>query len=374
MKHAAFTVALLLAAAPVQAQLGGIGKALGKAQDAANKVQKLSDLNISEKEERQIGETISTQLIDRFGVYQDRAVTKYVALVGTVLAQASSRPGLDWQFVVLDTEGVNAYAAPGGFIHITKGALGLIKNEAELAGVLGHEIAHVTEKHTIRAIQKSKGIEMGASHVGGSGLTGEGISLLAGVGYGVVFENKFDRGDEMTSDKVGMQMANKVGYAPAGMIGFLRKVAERNAGREEPNGLFASHPQVKDRIAAMEARIRDEKLNGAGTAVARYSATITFDAKPSGAVAMDIKGVKGAVGDSSTAAKPAKEAKAEPKRSPLGLKLSAGSGSQNGQTVASAGSRGGVPDRDATGGPNKTRVRVSITPQELAAFRKGIAA
>jgi predicted Zn-dependent protease len=373
MKRAAFTLAWLLAAAPAHAQLGSIGKTLGKAQDAVNKVQKLSDLNISEKDERRIGETISAQLIDRFGVYQDPAVTRYVTLVGTVLAQASSRPTLDWQFVVLDTEGVNAYAAPGGFIHITKGALGLMKNEAELAGVLGHEIAHVTEKHTIRAIQKSKGIEMGANHLGGSGLTGEGISMLAGVGYGVVFENKFDRGDEMASDKVGIQMANKVGYAPTGMTGFLRKVAERNAGRDEPNGLFASHPQVKDRIAAMEKRIGDEKLNAAGTAVARYTATIRFDAKPSGAVAMDIKGVKGAVGDSSTA-KPAKEAKAEPKRSPLGLKLSGGSGSQNGQTVASAGSRGGVPDRDATGGPNKNRVRVSITPAELAVFRKGIAA
>ena len=70
---------------------------------------------------------------------------------------------------MLDTDGVNAYAAPGGFVHITRGALGLMKNEAELAGVLGHEITHITVKHTIRAIQKSKVVSLGASEVGGSG-------------------------------------------------------------------------------------------------------------------------------------------------------------------------------------------------------------
>ncbi len=93
-------------------------------------------------------------MVDVFGVYQDPSVTKYVTLVGAVLAQASTRPNLDWQFVVLDTDGVNAFAAPGGFIHITKGLLGLMKNEAELAGVLAHEITHVTEKHTVNAIMK----------------------------------------------------------------------------------------------------------------------------------------------------------------------------------------------------------------------------
>ena len=87
---------------------------------------------------------------------------RYVALVGAVLAQASGKPNLPWTFIVLDTDAVNAFAAPGGFVHITRGALALIQDEAELAGVLGHEIMHVTEKHTIRAIQKSKAIQMGA--------------------------------------------------------------------------------------------------------------------------------------------------------------------------------------------------------------------
>ena len=79
-----------------------------------------------------------------------------MTLVGTVLAQASTRPDLNWEFIVLDTDGVNAFASPGGLVHITSGALGLIKSEAELAGVLGHEIAHITKKHTSTRIQKNK--------------------------------------------------------------------------------------------------------------------------------------------------------------------------------------------------------------------------
>ena len=86
----------------------------------------------------------------RYGVVQDAAVHRYVTLVGTLLAKTSTRPNLPFKFIVLDTDGVNAFAAPGGFIHITRGALALMASEAELAGVLAHEIIHVTEKHTIQ--------------------------------------------------------------------------------------------------------------------------------------------------------------------------------------------------------------------------------
>ncbi|HVL68847.1 MAG TPA: M48 family metalloprotease [Vicinamibacterales bacterium] len=378
MKHLAFALALVLSAAPAYAQLGGLTKGINKAKETKDKVDKVSDLVIGEREERQIGEHISAQLVDRFGVYQDAAVAKYVSLVGTVLAQASSRPALDWQFIVLDTDGVNAYAAPGGLIHITRGALGLIRSEAELAGVLGHEITHVTARHTIRAIQKAKGVELGAGEVGGSGLTSAGISLLGRVGYDVLFENKFDRDDEMEADKVGIQVAGKVGYSPRGMIGFLEKIAARNQESKEPNGLFASHPLIKDRLAAMEKVIRDSKLAATATVEARYTSTITFEAKPAGAIAMDISGVRGAVGDSAAPAEPAKEEKKEEKtsgRKPLlgGIKLTGSSQAQNTQTVASAGSRGGVPDRDAVGGTNRSRVNVTLTPAEIDAFKKGIA-
>lgn len=376
MKKAAIALAFVLVATPAFAQLGGLGRKIGQAKDAKDKADKLAGL--SEKDERRLGERISAMLVDRFGVYNDAKVTKYVTLVGSVLAQASSRPNLPWEFIVLDTDGVNAYAAPGGFVHITRGALGLIKNEAELAGVLGHEIIHITEKHTVGAIEKAQrfdvGTDVGGSAVGG-GISGELLNRIADKGYEVLYENAYDRKQEIDSDKHGLQIANKVGYAPTGMISFLKKIAERNAGKKEPNGLFASHPLMEDRIEEMEKIIKKEKLNATATVQARYAQTITFDAKPATAVAMDIEGVRGAVGDTAPP-KEEKEAKKEEKKGGglSGLARFGGSKSQNSQTVASAGSRGGVPDRDAVGGPNKTKVVVSLTPAEIDAFKKGIAA
>src|SRR3954470_1746772 len=158
MKAAALVLSaafLATTAAPAHAQLGALGKIKSTADKAVDTKGKIDDMTFTDAEEKALGEQVSLKLRTRFGVMQDPAVTKYVTQVGTVVAQASSRPALDWKFIVLDTDGVNAYAAPGGFVHITRGLLGLIKNEAELAGVLGHEITHVTQRHTIAAMKRN---------------------------------------------------------------------------------------------------------------------------------------------------------------------------------------------------------------------------
>src|SRR3989338_1756824 len=138
-----------------------------KAQKAQEAKQKFDDFNVTQDEEVKIGAEVSLKIRQRFGVVQDPAVHKYVTLVGTIVAQQTERPNLPWTFIVLDTDGVNAFASPGGFVHITRGALGLISNEAELAAVLGHEIGHVTRKHTINAIRKSSAIKLGSDQAGG---------------------------------------------------------------------------------------------------------------------------------------------------------------------------------------------------------------
>src|SRR4051812_1170703 len=120
-------------AAPAHAQLGALGKIKKGADQAADAKKKYDDMTFSPEEERQIGEQVSAKLRQRFGVYQNQDVTKYVALVGSVMAQGSTQPTLDWHFIVLDSDGVNAYATPGGFVHITRGLLGMLKDESELA-------------------------------------------------------------------------------------------------------------------------------------------------------------------------------------------------------------------------------------------------
>ena len=202
-------------------------------------------MNISEEEERKLGEQVSLQIRNTFGVYQDAAVTKYVTLVGTVLAQASSRPNLNWEFIVLDTDGVNAFAAPGGIIHITRGALGLIKNEAELAGVLGHEITHVTEKHTIGAIAEEQ--HDGRRRRPGRARAGWPRTRLPAVveqAYTAVLNNKFDRNEELEADHLGVRPGQQGRLRAERPEHVLTKLAERNKDQQEPNGMFASHPQM----------------------------------------------------------------------------------------------------------------------------------
>ena len=368
--------ALTIGAGPAFAQFGRLNEIAKKAET----VKKIADLKVTDAEEHQIGQTVSDKIVETFGVYQDANVTKYVTLVGAVLAQGSTRPALDWQFVVLDTEGVNAFAAPGGFIHITKGLLGLMKNEAELAGVLAHEITHVTEKHTVNAIQTGDTVKVASDEVGSSGGMTQGLlTKLAEKAYSDILNNRFSRKDEGEADEKGVQLANKVGYAPNGLTTALTKLADRNKDVQEPNGLFASHPQIKDRIAKIDGFIKEKKLTATATVQARYAKNITFDAKPASAVATVAEGSRGLAGGDEK--KPADgdktaEKKEEPKKSGgMFSKLRPGGGSQaqQSQTVASAGARGVNPDRDAVGGPNKKRVPVKIGPGDIAEFQKGIA-
>jgi predicted Zn-dependent protease len=339
------SLATLAAATPAGGQFGNLGKVLNKAAEVGQ------DLTFSEAEERQLGGEISTRLRDKYGVVQDRDVHRYVTLVGTLVAQASARPALSWTFVVLDTDGVNAFAAPGGYVHVTRGALGLIQNEAELAGVLAHEIAHVAARHTLKAIQKSKAIGLGAKAT-----RRDVLAQAADRGYEILLENNFDRGDETDADKVGVTLANGLGYSPAGLGAFLTRLADRNKALKERSGLFASHPESRARIDAVARVISSARLSSAATVTARYGRSISFKAVAvsavSGEAAAPASGSAGGLGLSGLTA--------------LGRERSGD------QTVSSAGSRGVNPDRDAKGGPNKALVAVSVTAAEIAEFRRGI--
>ncbi|HTM26466.1 MAG TPA: M48 family metalloprotease [Vicinamibacterales bacterium] len=380
MKAARIVLTALVAvsvAVPAHAQLGALGKIKKGADKAADTKQKLDDLNINDKEERQLGEQVSLKLRSRFGVYQNADVAKYVSLVGGLVAAAGTRPNLDWKFIVLDSDGVNAYAAPGGIVHITRGLLGLMKNEAQLAGVLGHEITHVNVKHTVRAIERSKAISMGAEQAGSGSVRNELIARLADKAFQTLFNGEFSREDENEADQVGVRLASKLGYGPQGIVDVLKLIDARNNGREDRNGLFASHPATKDRIQKLEKQIAAEKLTGSATADARYKQHISFDAKPVTEIAVDTSGAAGlASGDKKKDddEKKADDKKEEPKKRGFGLSSITGGSKEakSSQQVASAGARGVGPDRDAKGGSNPAPINVKITAADLDAFKKGL--
>ena len=371
MKQSVLIAAFLAFAAPAHAQLGGL---LNKAQQVKDAKSKFDDLNVTEEEERKIGEDVSAKIRQRFGVVQSAPVHTYVTLVGLTLAKQSERPALPWTFIVLDTDGVNAFASPGGIVHITRGALGLVRSEAELAGVLAHEIGHIAHKHTVNAIKKSKAVQLGTSETLSDRVPF--LDKLANKAYEMVLENKFDRGDEMDADRVSVSLSEKAGYAPGTLAAFLTRLDDRNQDQPAQNGLFASHPETKERIEAIK------KLAGAksGAAVeARYKENIKYEPTPVTAIATIEDGAAGLTGSTAPAkddkAKKGEAKKEEPKKGfGLGsLKPAPAAERQTAQVSASGGSRGLGADRAAKGGSNPGVVKTTVSDADLAAFKKGIA-
>ena len=358
----------LLVPDTADAQFGGLGTAVKRAQQ-------VQELTFTDAQEQELGTAVSEKVRERYGVVQDANVHRYVTLVGTAVAQATGRPNVPWTFIVLDTDAVNAFAAPGGFVHITRGALALIKDESELAGVLGHEAIHVSERHTIKAIQKNKSIQMGANE----SLSGN-AALLNRVAEGVyldIVEKGFGRTEENESDEKGVIAANKIGYAPQGLQRFLTRLQERNKNSTEKRGLFASHPEMKDRLERLAKQITTQKLVATATLAERYAKNISFKPVALTEIAVVEAGAAGLTGGTAKPAEKKDEAKKEePKQEKkggfgLGRIMSPGGNEQKSSQVASSGGTRGVdPEKDAKGGANPRPVAVKVSAADIAAFKK----
>lgn len=342
-----------------------LGSILKKAQQARE------DFRIDDQEEQDLGAAVSEKIRDRYGVVQDPVVTRYVSLVGTVLAQATSRPNLAWKFIVLDTDGVNAFAAPGGYVHVTRGALGLIHTEAELAGVLAHEITHVTEKHTIRAIQKGKLVQVGANQ---TKITRDSpvFRELVAKSTEIVMAG-FGRDDELEADQKGIRLANSIGYSPMSLVDFLARLEDRNRSAATKQGLFASHPEMQERLQRLRNQIAAERLASTATLQDRYRKFISYTPTDQAAIATVEAGAAGLTGD--TTKKPADTKKDQPppkkKGFGLGSLLAPGpSEKKSAEVTGSAAARGVDKERGAKGGPVKTLVALNLTPADIAAFKK----
>ena len=377
MKRSVFAVAFLLSgvieaglSGPVAAeQIGGITKGLG----IAKKANDVRELRMTDTEEQAIGVSVSERIRTRYGVVQDANVHRYVSLVGTALAQGSTRPNLPWTFIVLDTDGVNAFAAPGGYVHITRGALALIKSEAELAGVLGHEIIHITERHTVGAIQKNQAVQMGAAETlsGSAALMDRVVTAV----YDNIVEKGFGRAEENESDEDGIILANKTGYAPNGLSGFLITLKDRNKDAKEKRGLFASHPEMQERLDRITKLIAAKKLTATATLEARYTKNVSYKPVAVTAIATVEPGSAGLTGgDAKAEEKKAEEKKAEePKKRGFGLSKmvpTGGGEKKQAQVTASGGARGVDPEKDSKGGSNPKVVPVKLVAADIAAFKK----
>jgi beta-barrel assembly-enhancing protease len=228
-------------------------------------------LPIGYEEEQTIGQAIALQVIARYGgVYDKPDLTRYVNLVGRSVALTCDRADIEYRIAILNHDSINAFAAPAGYIFVTRGLLKTIKSEAELAAVLGHEIGHVTQKHILDVIQRSKQIAGVAE--AGLAYANKNPEAFKNVIDGAVkklLDEGLDQGKELESDRLGVIFAARVGYDPTAYETFLNRLRTLKG---DDRAFFKTHPDFSNRLSAVRSTISEQKLKATGLLLAdRFS-------------------------------------------------------------------------------------------------------
>jgi predicted Zn-dependent protease len=218
---------------------------------------------ISEGQEVALGQQEDQKAVASFGVYDDPALQDYVANLGQSIARDSERPNLPWTFRLVDDPAVNAFALPGGFVYMTRGIMGYLDSEAELAMVMGHEVGHVTARHSASQMssQQLMSLGMGIGMIAVPELRRYGD--LAQLGLGLLFL-KFGRDDENEADTLGLRYSKRLGYdAAEGAQAFrmLDQLSEQSEAGRVP-GWLSTHPDPGDRYQRLLASVQQQGLEG----------------------------------------------------------------------------------------------------------------
>jgi beta-barrel assembly-enhancing protease len=204
----------------------------------------------SRDEEIAIGREVTGSLLGAAPLVKNDGLQQYVNNVGRWVASQSERPDLPWKFGVIESNDLNAFAAPGGYVLITKGLYQTFQNEAQLAGVLGHEIAHVVQKHHLKVMQKQALLDMGAGLLGDkfgdNKLSKKAISTGAEISA-----RNLDKSAEYEADRIGMMLAYRAGYDVYGLPEVLQNMAQINKGDDSVALLFKTHPHPDERLAQL---------------------------------------------------------------------------------------------------------------------------
>lgn len=202
-------------------------------------------------EEIALGREITGNILGAAPLVKDPALQKYVNSVGRWVASQSERADLPWHFGVIESDDLNAFSAPGGYVLITKGLYRKLENESQLAGILGHEIAHVLKKHQLKLIQKQQLLNFGASFLGGK-LGKNNASMQKVIGSGAeISARSLDKDAEYEADSMGMVLATRAGYEPFGLSEVLQTLGQTNPADSSVALLFKTHPAPDERLAKL---------------------------------------------------------------------------------------------------------------------------
>ncbi|GJL78624.1 MAG: peptidase M48 [Nitrospinaceae bacterium] len=248
----AFFMAFMGCAAPVVTETYrkyGLGKG---GTDAAQSLQP-----IGVEEEKTIGGSLAIQVFDRYGgLYDNPELQRYITLVGQSLADVSDRPELDYHFAVVNSEHPNAFATPGGYVFVSVGLLRTLENEAQLAGVLGHEIAHITHRHALETLERNKKVAgFGALSVSMLGQSPDVFDKVIEQAAEIIFTYGLDKNLEYEADKMAAEYANRLGYNSGGLKSFLDILNKTQPGKDSV--FLSTHPSPQDRLAELSGGASD---------------------------------------------------------------------------------------------------------------------
>ncbi len=225
---------------------------------------------ISVADEIKIGSEIAGNLLGAAPLIKDIALQNYVNRVGRWVATQSERPDLPWTFAVIESGDINAFAAPGGFVFVTRGLYKLLGDESELAGVLAHEISHVVKKHHLKIFQKSTLIDKGSKLLSKEIDHGKKSQALLGSGAEITSRG-LDKDVEFEADRLGIVLAARAGYEPWGLANVLQAIS--NVGSDNSVALlFKTHPHPDERLSALDVATENSlgELQGGKVLTARF--------------------------------------------------------------------------------------------------------
>lgn len=218
-----------------------------------NGIQVIQLSNISDRQEVAIGKQINNQLVrSEIRLYRNSAINRYINDIGQRLARESKRPDIPYTFQVVNDKSLNAFATMGGFVYVNAGLIAAADNEAELASVLSHEIAHIVARHSIQQMRQA------AIAKGVASAAGLDRNTMVNIGVDLALRRPNSRKDEFEADSLGLQTLERAGYAPSGMVSFMEKLLKT---RGSVPTFLSTHPATGDRIQALEQAIDPARAN-----------------------------------------------------------------------------------------------------------------
>ncbi|OKH15934.1 M48 family metallopeptidase [[Limnothrix rosea] IAM M-220] len=203
--------------------------------------------NLSDKDEMDFGKQIHQELVNsgQIRLYNNSQVTNYISEIGQRLAKNSERPGIKYNFFVVEDDSINAFATMGGYNYVNTGLIKAAANEAELASVIGHEIAHIEGKHSIEQMKAQ------ARNQGILAATGLDSSQIVQLGVAIAFDFPHSRNDEREADAIGFDLLTQAGYAPEAMASFMTTLKNETGGGGA--SFLSTHPGTDERIISLQA-------------------------------------------------------------------------------------------------------------------------